>query len=319
MINQLFNKLYGLSPSVTAAARGTLAIVAFLIGVLLQPHLQRINGSQPGDKAWGLSWILILILVAVTWGILQYWYRRTLASYKIQSQTHERAIADARERVTALSVEQLAQCDKVMEKERVTIDELRSVLICDLERISGLIKAAWEVVNSHHNISTAATERINFEMTLITASLRDSELTIASWCNRDNIRPKSLGLRAEGEKEIYRRTEAAKMITRRGMETLVIEDTSDPATDYEALYEGQKTRIRSSVLHPVLSPKGQHLGVLVLHCEREDFFRNEDCRYWHELFSVFAPSIALELERIRAFNKATSAWPNPPISEYEPY
>ncbi len=320
MIKKIFRKFYEMPPSVTASIRSVLAIVAFLIGVILQPHIQRISGSQPEDLPWGLFWILFLLVIAGIWGGLQYWYRRTLASYKTESQAQERAIADARERMTALNVEQLARCDKIMEKEIVPIDELRSVLICELKRIDGVIKAAWEVVNSHHNVSTAATERINFEMTLITTSLQDPELTIASWCNRDNIRPKSLGLRIDdGKREIYRSTEAAKMIARRGTETMIIEDTSDPATDYEALYEGQKTRIRSSVLHPILSPKGQHLGVLVLHCERQNFFRKDDRRYWRELFSVFAPSIALELERIKAFNKATRAWPSPPIPMYEPY
>jgi GAF domain-containing protein len=206
-----------------------------------------------------------------------------------------------------------------MEKKDVTFDELRCVLICDLDRINRLITAAWEVVNSHHNISVDSTERLNFEITLITPSLDDEELTIASWCNRDNFRPKSLLLKTAGEKNIYSRTEAAKMIDKRVTRTRVIEDTAAPTENYEALYDDQKARIRSSVLHPILSPKSEHLAVLVLHCDRTGFFRVTDERYWRELFLVFAPSIALELERIKAFNKATLAWPTPPIEMYKPY
>jgi hypothetical protein len=319
MIQTLFEKFNALRPSTKAFLSPVLAILAFTIGALLQTRVQGIAGGQPGDLPWGLFWILLSFVIAAIWGGLRYWYHRTIQSIVRSSDAHHLAIADARERMTTLNVEQLARCDKSMEKESVSIDELRSVLICEVERIDGLIKAAWEVVNSHHNVSVNATERINFEMTLITPSLQDQELTIASWCNRDNHRPKSLSLRLEGNTRIFRLTEAAKMIEKGTTETIVIEDTSAPTENYQPLYEGQKARIRSSVLHPILSPKGKHLGVLVLHCERHRFFSGDDRRYWHELLSVFGPTIALELERIKAFNKATSAWPSPPITSYKPY
>lgn len=323
-------RLNALPPSVKAAITSVFAIVAFVIGAILENGVQKVSGNQPGDVALGLLWILIALIIAAVWGALQYWYRRVLEFHAERVKAQERALADAqerqdrtivdaRERITKLNVQHLALCDAIMEKDIVSPDEFRSVLICEIDRIAELIIAAWEVVNSHHNVNVTATERINFELTLITPSLRDSELTIASWCNRDNRRPKSLLLRDEGDKHIYQRTEAAKLISNRVTDTIVIEDTSAPTENYEALYEGQKARIRSSVLHPILSPKSVHLGVLVLHCDRTGFFRAGDVRYWHELFSVFAPSIALEIERIKAFNKAASAWPEPPIGNYQPY
>ena len=311
MIGGLFVWFHNLQPSIKAAITSFFAVLAFVIGALLESGVQRIGGSQPGDVPWGLFWILLSVFIAAAMGAVHFWYNRVLESQKQDREIRERAIADARERITKLNVEQLIRCDALMERESVSLSELRSVLICELERINRLITAAWEVVNSHHNVSVAATDRLNFEMTLITQSLCDSELTIASWCNRDNFRPKSLLLRTEGDKTIYHRTEAAKMIEKRITDTLVIEDTSAPTENYEALYEGQKARIRSSVLYPILSPKSEHLGVLVLHCERTKFFRVNDARYWRELFSVFGPSIALELERIKAFNKAALAWPSP--------
>jgi len=317
-IRDAFIRFHTLSPSAKAGITSGLALVAFIIGAILQERVQRITGNQPGDLPLGVLWIVISLIIAIGWGGLQYSYQRVLNTYVRDREALERAIADARERITKLSVQNLARCDVIMGKDTVSIDELRSVLICEVDRIGALITAAWEVINSHHNVSVTAIERINFEITLFTPSLRDSELTIACWCNRDNLRPKSLRLREEDPK-IYDRTEAAKMISKRVTDTIVIEDTSDPTKNYEHLYEGQKERIRSSVLHPILSPKNEHLAVLVLHCERTGFFRDKDRRYWHELFSVFAPSIALELERIRAFNKAASSWPGPPTEKYQPY
>jgi hypothetical protein len=319
LISRLFVWFHSLQPGIKAALTATMAVLAFVTGALLESGVQRVMGNQSDDLAWGLFWIVISVLLAAGLGLLHFWYYRVLALEKKDHEVRERAIADARERITKLNVEQLARCDALMEQETVLLDELRSVLICELDRINRLITAAWEVINSHHNISIASTDRLNFEMTLITPSLRDSELTIASWCNRDNYRPISLRLRKEGDKNIYRRTQAAKMIEGRVTDTLVIEDTSAPTENYEALYDGQKARIRSSVLHPILSPKNEHLGVLVLHCEQTKFFRARDTRYWRELFSVFAPTIALELERIKAFNKAATVWPGPPIEMYKPY
>ncbi|HSE19584.1 MAG TPA: hypothetical protein VLB46_21165 [Pyrinomonadaceae bacterium] len=319
MITELFVWFHNLQPSVKAAITAFWAMLAFTVGALLESGVQRIGGDQPSDVPWGLFWILTSLVIAVALGTVHFWYNRVLDFQKRDREIRERAIADARERITKLNVEHLVSCDALMENESVSLPELRSVLICELDRIHRLITAAWEVVNSHHNVSVATTDRLNFEMTLITQSLCDSELTIASWCNRDNFRPKSLLLRTKGDKTIYRRTEAAKMIEKRITDTVVIEDTSAPTENYEPLYEGQKMRIRSSVLHPILSPKSEHLAVLVLHCERTKFFRLGDTRYWRELFSVFAPSIALELERIKAFNKAALVWPGPPIDMYKPY
>jgi GAF domain-containing protein len=317
-MGKLFLWFHNLAPGLKASITAVFAVLAFIMGAILESGVQRITGNQPQDVPWGMVWILISLGIGAAWGLLHFVYNRVLAAHETGRQLRERAITDARERITKLNVASLVRCDGIMENATVSIDELRSVLICDLDRIQMLITAAWDVVNSHHNISVAATERLNFEMTLITPSLEDSELTIASWCNRDSVRPKSLLMR-EKERDIYRKTEAYKMIVERTTETLVIEDTSAPKENYEQLYAGQKTRIRSCVLHPILSPKSEHLAVLVLHCDQAGFFRLSDRRYWRELLSVFAPSIALELERIRAFNKAVAAWPKSAAELYKPY
>lgn len=319
MFDRIFLWFNRLSPSSIAAFTGIFTILAFYIGAVMENRVQRIWGEKPEDQAWGAFWLLFVLIVAALLGILHYKYRRFLEINKDESKRHIRAIEDARERVTNLNGKHLTLCDAMIEKETVLPVDFRSVLICEVQRINELIEAAWEVINSNHNVSNIATERVNFELTLITYSIRDSKLTIPAWRNRDDRRPKSLLMREQGDVDIYNRTEAAKMISNRITDTRIIKDTSEPLENYDALYDDQKVRIRSSVLFPVLSPKSVHLGVIVLHCEKPGFFRVEDRRYWHELFSVFAPSIALELERINAFNKICSTSTTFPIEKYEPY
>ncbi len=310
-----FNKL---SPKAKAFISSFSAIVAFIIGAFLENRIQMIVGGQPGDFEKGLLWIVLLIIIAIGWGFLHFSYRSFLETHKDTNEKNRRVIEEARERVTKLTLQQLTNCDAIVEKENVSTEEFRSVLICEVDRINNLITAAWEVVNSHYNVSDSPTERINFELTLITPSILDSELTVASWRNKDNRRPKSLLKRDEGEIDIYQRTEAAKMMKNNDSDTRIIEDTSAPSENYESLYEDQKTRIRSSVLHPIISSKSKPLGVLVLHCEVPGFFKVADRRFWHELLSVFAPSVALEIERINAYNKANLHLSDP-IEKYQPY
>jgi hypothetical protein len=307
-----------LSPSSKAFVSAFTAIVGFAIGAFLENRVQLVVGDQPGDFSIGLLWIILSVIIAAFWGLLHFSYRHFLETHKDMKEKDRRVIEDARERITKLTLQQLTHCDAIMESENVPIDQFRSIFICEIERINSLVAEAWEVVNSHHNVSDSPTERINFELTLITPSIRDSELTVASWRRRDNRRPLSLLKRDEGKKDIYQRTEAAKMMANNITDTRIIEDTSVPSENYESLYDGQKERIRSSVLHPILSPKSKPLGVLVLHCEIKEFFKVADRRYWHELLSVFAPSIALEIERINAYNKTNSLL-SIPIEKYQPY
>ncbi|MBK7707067.1 MAG: hypothetical protein IPJ30_15235 [Acidobacteria bacterium] len=190
-------------------------ILAFVIGAVLEDGVQKIVSDKSEDRYIGLFWLLCALIFAALWGVLQYWYRNTLESDKNVRQAQERVITDVRERIAMLSVEQLERCEMVVEGNAISIDDLRSILICEANRIKDLINAVWEVINSHYNEGGNAIERINFELTLITPSLNDTELTIASFRNRENHSPKSLLIRNRCDSTIYRRTEAAKMIKSR--------------------------------------------------------------------------------------------------------
>lgn len=318
IIKGLLIRLHELGASAKAAITSAAAVVAFILGALLEDGVQKAASNDSSEIGWGYFWIAVGVGLALCWGLIRFLYIKEIEEFERLKNRRERAIADARERIARISVNELVECDSIVDRAEVSTEEFRSVLICDVTRIKNLVNALWDVVNAHHNTSVEATERINFEITLIVPSLSDNALTVAAWCNRDNRRPKSLLVQAEN-RDIFQETEAAKMIRNRTVDSVILEDTSSTQLNYVPLYEGQKARIRSSVLHPILTPKSEHMGVLVLHCEIVQFFKQADQRYWHELFSVFAPSLALELERIKAYNKAVRSWPPAPREEYVPY
>ena len=133
-------------------------------------------------------------------------------------------------------------------------------------------------------------ERIDFEVTFITKSYKDHELTIASWANKDGRAPKSLAAR-ELNPLLYRDTEADKLYNDPNHSVRIIARTS--AKEYKELYPGQKTRIKSSIIYPVFRDDSNLEGVIVAHCDKEDFFRDRERKFWSELLDIYAKRLAL--------------------------
>lgn len=99
-------------------------------------------------------------------------------------------------------------------------------------------------------------------------------------------------------KEIYKDTVVAELYNeeKQGKEAKmrIIENTSASNSNYAELYSEQKQRIRSSIVFPVFSSRKSILGAIVVHCDKENFFKKKDEKYWHELMNLFAIYIAKE-------------------------
>jgi len=134
--------------------------------------------------------------------------------------------------------------------------------------------------------------RIEFEVTFMTKSLVDHKITIAAWANRDGRAPKSLTMRAL-EPDIYTNTETDKLYQDPNMTARVIESTSTPELNYKELYPGQRTRIRSSIVYPVLDDESHLAGTVVIHCDRDGFFKPARMRFWRELLEPYTKRLAL--------------------------
>ena len=144
-------------------------------------------------------------------------------------------------------------------------------------------------------------EQIRFEVTFMTESYRDKELTIACYCNRERMEPTSMMTRkTDAGKTIYKNTVAAELYSRINAHEqpamIIIADTKEavPDTDgkeYVELYAGQRENSKSSIVVPVLSRRLELLGVLVVYCNQTNFFKEEDRDFWEAMMQLFTVEI----------------------------
>ncbi|MBN2830021.1 MAG: hypothetical protein JXR56_06855, partial [Candidatus Cloacimonetes bacterium] len=65
----------------------------------------------------------------------------------------------------------------------------------------------------------------------------------------------------------------------------------------------QKDRIKSSIVYPVLSPKNELMGTIVLHCDKSSFFKKEDKQLWSDILELYAKEIAREKVMLDNYSK----------------
>jgi GAF domain-containing protein len=169
--------------------------------------------------------------------------------------------------------------------------ELVKLLLGSLEHIQALVNALYEVVQGQFSQAGSLRGEINFEVTFMTRSYQDNEITIYASQNRDHRAPSSLLLRPQN-KLLYDGTVTADIYRQPRPALRVVEDTA--TADYQAVYPGQLDRIKSSIVYPVLSDKSELLGTLVVHCDRTGFFKAADAPFWTRLIEPFAKRVAFE-------------------------
>ena len=163
-----------------------------------------------------------------------------------------------------------------------------------LQRIIELMRSAvtqlYDTVEAQYGTTNSIADHIEFEVTFMTKSIRDGNITIAAWASRDGRAPKTLAKRAT-DPTIYSETETAKLYADENRTVRVISSTTD--VDYRELYPGQKTRIQSSIIYPVVDDAFTLVGTLVVHCDRTKFFSIADIKTWRELLEPYTKRLAL--------------------------
>jgi hypothetical protein len=152
------------------------------------------------------------------------------------------------------------------------------------------VSELYDTLEAEYGSAGRIEEHIEFEVTFMTTSLRDGKITIAAWGSRDGRAPKSLTKR-DIEPEIYSGTETAKLYEDINRSIRVVERTT--GSDYKELYPGQKSRIRSSIIYPVLDDVYTLWGTLVVHCDKDGFFKGDSVKFWKELFEPYTKRLAL--------------------------
>jgi hypothetical protein len=163
--------------------------------------------------------------------------------------------------------------------------------------IKGLVDATYHTFESSYGKSSSSEERIDFEVTFMTKSLKDEFITIPASNNKDGRQPRSMLMRPDNP-GIYENTATATVYKMKNPSMYIIEDTTSSGTHYEEIYSGQRERIKSSLIYPVLSHKNRLLGTLVVHCDRACFFKNSGKKYWSDLLEIFSKKVAHEMIKI---------------------
>lgn len=166
-----------------------------------------------------------------------------------------------------------------------------------VKSIQQIIDAAYHSFEAAFSQSLASENRVDFEVTFMTKSYIDEQITIPACSNRDGRTPRSMILR-HSQPNIYDNTVSAKVYREVRPSLHIIEDTKDPKSGYEEIYTGQADRIRSSIIYPILSSSNELLGTLVVHCDQPAFFKRSEEKYWSDLLEIFAKRIALVKRRL---------------------
>lgn len=156
--------------------------------------------------------------------------------------------------------------------------------------IKNAVTELYDTLETEYGAAVSIDEHIEFEVTFMSESYVDGKITIAAWANRDGRAPKSLRMR-QTNSDIYSETETAKLYADENKTVRIVESAS--GSDYKELYPGQKTRIQSSVIYPVLDDAFTLVGALVVHCDKKGFFRKSEVKFWRELLEPYTKRLAL--------------------------
>jgi GAF domain-containing protein len=282
-------------PRVKLLVESVIVAVTAYISALLTGEIRRDQSlGQPANL--GLNFVAVVVVTAV----VVFTVKLLRTGPDIEMQEKAKVLATAR-----------SQLDDCLSSELARIGSLSSGLasgITDpLTNIQNLVKGLYRCIDARYASSDVPGERTAFEVTFMSRDYTDGAVTILSWASREGRAPKSLAYRAL-RPSIYDSTITAALYREAESQLprpRIIEDTSD-ANDYTELYAGQKNRIKSTVVYPVLSADNELLGTLVLHCDRQNFFRYRDERFWHELVEMFSLRIAIEklrLDYLQSLNK----------------
>lgn len=182
-----------------------------------------------------------------------------------------------------------------------SINEQLLIKICNYN-INTIVNQCFEFFDNAFSSKTELVRAINFEVTFMTKSYKDHEITIPASRNRDRTQPRSMEKRKNNNK-IYENTVTAEVYKEYSSgekpRMHIIEDTNssdkhETGNVYHFLYDGEGERIKSSIVMPIISYKNELLGTLVVHCDKKGFFKVKKSKFWKEVLGIFAVEISHE-------------------------
>lgn len=182
--------------------------------------------------------------------------------------------------------------------------DLFEAALASISHIQDPVTALYQILQSQFGRAGSLLNEIDFEVTFMTRSYIDQKITIYAYENRDHRSPRSLLLRKD-DADIYAGTVTAEVYRQPRPDMVITEDTG--REPYAEVYTGQRERIKSAIVYPVLSDENVLLGTLVVHCNEPSFFKRSELRFWRKLLEIYAKRIAYEKLCLDLFGKLDPA------------
>ena len=157
-----------------------------------------------------------------------------------------------------------------------------------IESATTLLEMLHSTINSQFS-GDAQGERIEFEITFMTLAPSDGKIVVAAWANKHRRMPRSLNMR-KNNVDVYKSTVTAEVYKMEKPRSVIVENTST-SDYYKELYEGEKEKIQSTIVHPILNLDNNVCGTIVCHCDSTGFFKQSDKRYWEGIMEIYAKRI----------------------------
>ena len=263
-------------------------------GAILENQVQVISKGDLWPQEWGHAAIVLLGVLTVS--LLWYWghniAQREDQRHQERKETLQYGTSLANQYFNRTTEDTMARLTG--ENSCLSKGEVMKAFVTNPQRLQSTVDDAYQLFESRYGQSSKIENRIDFEVTFITKSYKDGYLTIAASANRNRRSPQSMGERARDCK-IYENTIAAELYRlNNSTPVLRIIENTEKDESYKELYPRQKERIKSSLVHPVLSPNNELVGVLVVHCNKAGFFQCSFRKFWDELLETFAMRLAFD-------------------------
>ena len=247
-----------------------------------------VKNSKYGIAIHITIFVLALTLIAFGYRLVIMYFNR----YKLEIEKEKETILHCYTLCDRALASKAANLENNFEEEGKFIE----IFITSTDEIQKIVNSAYSALEATYGKSSSSSDRIDFEVTFMTRSFVDNYITIPSAANKDARQPRSMLYRKK-KPEIYDNTVTASIYRSDSPKIQIISDTSDPS--YKEIYSGQKTRIKSSVVYPVLSNKNELLGTIVAHCDKPKFFSSAQEKYWCDFMEIFAKRLSYEMIKLK--------------------
>lgn len=277
-----------------------LTIIIAIYSNYLYSSLVDVSQKESGFQLDSLFFIFISIIIVVLLIFVLDYLKAYIREKLFADFVDEKNIKQAYSSVRNLSFKQLELFQNSLDSDHQDVPLNVMLMKLHCENINYIVEQCYEYLTNVYTTRGELIHDICFEVTFMTLSYFDSEITIPASCNKERRSPISM-IERKKNINVYKNTVTASIYKvfekNERPEMQIIENTvpkQNSDTKYAFIYNGQENRIKSSVVLPILSHKNELLGTLVAHCDKSDFFLNKKRRFWQEILELFAVEIAKE-------------------------